>query len=535
MSGNASVTVYPATINYRHNNVVSVREKKRVAGYARVSTDQDEQLTSYEAQVDYYTGYIQDREDWIFVGVYTDEGISATSTAKREGFKRMIADALAGKIDLIITKSVSRFARNTVDSLITVRQLKEKGIEVFFEKENIYTLDSKGELLITIMSSLAQEESRSISENVTCGRRKRMQDGKISLPYGQFLGYEKGKNGLPQIVENEARIVRLIYAMFLEGSTYGTIAAYLTDHGIPSPSGKETWSVSTVKSILENEKYSGNALLQKGFTVDFLTKKTKKNEGEIPQYFVKDSHPSIISPETYDLVQSEIRSRRASGQRAGAGPFVGRIFCGEYGSVFGCKVWQSNNKYRRTVWQCNAKYERGKRGGPKCQSPHLTDDDIKTAFVAAFNQLLIDKTQYIDAFNEVLPLIADVTGLDREAKKAAEDRARLDELMRESIEDNARTAQDQEAFNKKYDGLYAKCEAARKRLETIAREKQDRIARKERVTRLLNALRGADGLLAEFDETLWRSTVDRVTVHTATEMTITFRDDIEVHVDIGER
>ena len=195
----------------------------------------------------------------------------------------MIRDALDGKIDLIITKSVSRFARNTVDSLTTVRQLKEKGVEIFFEKENIYTLDSKGELLITIMSSLAQEESRSISENVTWGQRKRFADGKVSLPYKCFLGYRKGEDGFPEIVEEEAKIVRRIYASFLDGWPASSIAKQLTREKIPSPSGSAKWSVSTVESILTNEKYKGAAILQKTFTVDFLTKKTKVNEGEVPR------------------------------------------------------------------------------------------------------------------------------------------------------------------------------------------------------------------------------------------------------------
>ena len=195
----------------------------------------------------------------------------------------MIADALAGKIDLIVTKSVSRFARNTVDSLTTVRKLKEKGVEVYFEKEQIYTLDSKGELLITLMSSLAQEESRSISENVTWGQRKRMADGKVSIPYGRFLGYRKGENGLPEVVPEEAEVVRLIYHSFMEGLTAGKIAQMLMEKNITAPGGKEKWHSSTIESILTNEKYKGSALLQKKFTVDFLTKRVKINEGEVPQ------------------------------------------------------------------------------------------------------------------------------------------------------------------------------------------------------------------------------------------------------------
>lgn len=277
-----NVTVIPATLNIHTKTPTKERVRRRVAAYARVSTDSEEQFTSYEAQVDYYTRFIQENPDWDFVEVYTDEGISAVNTKRRDGFNRMIRDALAGKIDLIVTKSVSRFARNTVDSLTTIRKLKEAGCECFFQKENIMTFDSKGELLITIMSSLAQEESRSISENVTWGQRKRFSDGKVSIPYGQFLGYHKGADGLPEIVPEEAEIVKRIYREFLQGKSTNAIATMLTKEGIPTPGKRTVWQRATVESILRNEKYKGSALLQKSFTVDFLTKKTKINEGRFP-------------------------------------------------------------------------------------------------------------------------------------------------------------------------------------------------------------------------------------------------------------
>ena len=247
-----AVTVIPPTIKMYSANAAKHTSRKRVTAYARVSTDNAEQLTSYEAQVDYYTRHIKENEEWEFVDIYTDEGISGTSTKNREGFKHMIVDALGGKIDLILTKSISRFARNTVDTLTAVRQLKEKGVEVYFEKENIRTLDSKGELLITIMSSLAQEESRSLSENVTWGQRKRFADGKVSMPYKHFLGYERGEDGNPQIVEKEAVIVRLIYQMFLDGKSPSAIAKHLIIEGIPTPGGKTNWQPRVVESILTN-------------------------------------------------------------------------------------------------------------------------------------------------------------------------------------------------------------------------------------------------------------------------------------------
>ena len=262
-----SVTVIPPTINpLTHLSKVAI-QKRRVAGYARVSTDSDEQFTSYEAQVDYYTQYIKRNPEWEFVKVYTDEGISGTNTKHRIGFNEIIADAMSGKIDLIVTKSVSRFARNTVDSLVTIRKLKEKGVEVYFEKENIYTFDGKGELLLTIMSSLAQEESRSISENVTWGQRKRFADGKVNLPYKQFLGYRKGADGFPEVVPEEAIVVHRIYTRFMEGLTPGAIAKKLTADGIPTPSRKQRWQTSTVESILQNEKYKGAALLHKSTVI----------------------------------------------------------------------------------------------------------------------------------------------------------------------------------------------------------------------------------------------------------------------------
>ena len=355
MAAAKNVTVIPATFNPQTRRPLKQVTRRRVAGYARVSTDSDEQFTSYEAQVDYYTNYMNSNPEWSFVRVYTDEGISGTNTKHRDGFNEMIADALDGKIDLIVTKSVSRFARNTVDSLTTIRKLKEHGTEVYFEKEAIWTFDSKGELLLTIMSSLAQEESRSISENVTWGRRKQFSDGKVSLPYGQFLGYRKGPDGLPEIVPEEAKTVDLIYRMFRNGKSPSYIARHLTAQGIPTPGGKKVWQAQVIESILTNEKYKGDARLQKKFTTDFLTKKQKVNEGEVPQYYVENSHPAIIEPRAWAEVQGIMKRRKASGKRHDcSSPFSGMVICGDCGSTYGSKVWHSNDPYRKVIWQCNS-------------------------------------------------------------------------------------------------------------------------------------------------------------------------------------
>lgn len=367
--------------------------KRRVAAYARVSTDEDEQLTSYQNQVEYYTRYIKSRPDWEFIGLYADEGISGLNTKKRSGFRQMVEDAMNGRIDLILTKSISRFARNTVDSLVTIRELKAKGVEVFFEKENIYTFDSKGELMITIMSSIAQEESRSISENITWGMRKNMARGKVTMAYGKFLGYRRGADGKPEIVEEEAEVVRRIYRLYLDGHTVREITRILTGDGIPTPSGKNcNWSVSTIMSILRNEKYKGDALLQKVYTADFLNKKMKKNNGVLPQYYVENSHPAIIDEETFDLVQAELAKRGGSsrGRRSGS-VFDRKVICGDCGHFYGQKLWYSDASGRVYVWRCTHKYD----ATPNCGAPVVREDELQAAFITAFNQILGDKAGYV--------------------------------------------------------------------------------------------------------------------------------------------
>ena len=524
-----AVTVIPPTVGRLATVADTVVKIKRVAAYARVSTDNDEQLSSYEAQVDYYTQYIQSNNSWKFIEVYSDEGISATSTKKRDGFNRMISDALNGKIDLILTKSVSRFARNTVDTLTTVRQLKEKGVEVYFEKENIFTLDSKGELLITIMSSLAQEESRSISENVSWGHRKRFADGKIMLPYGQFLGYEKGEDNTPVIVEKEAKIIRKIYKLFLEGKTPSVIARWLTDEGYPTPSGKKVWQASTVTSILKNEKYKGDAILQKSYTVDFLTKKKKVNEGELPQYYVENSHPAIITPEVFDLVQHEFKKRKsAKGYKTGGSCFSGKIVCGECGSFYGSKVWHSTSKYRRIIWQCNHKFKNKER----CQTPHLYEDDIKKAFLLTFNSLVNNKDEIIKNYEGIIQSLTDTSNIDIENTKLQNEYEVVTELLRRCVEENANAAIDQTEYNERYTALAEQYEDIKKRINDVNNESLERNAKRENIEEFIQRLKQNDKLLTEFDEELWNTTIEKVVVYTDNEINLVFKDGMELKVNI---
>ena len=504
----ATVTKIPATISRFTAAPIAAKAKRKVAAYARVSTDHEDQLNSYEAQLDYYTNFIKGNDDWEFAGVYSDEGISGTSTKKREGFQSMVADALEGKIGLILTKSVSRFARNTVDSLTTIRELKAHGTEVYFEKENIWTFDSKGELLLTIMSSLAQEESRSISLNVTWGWHKRFADGKPVVPFGRFLGYDRGENGELVINEEEAETVRIIYGEFLAGYSFSAIAKKLTELGIPSPAGNSVWGGGTVKSILTNEKYKGCALLQKGYTEDYLTKKRVVNDGAVPQYFVEDSHPAIIDPAAFDRVQDKIEKRAERGSFSGSTIFSSKIRCGECGEWYGSKVWHSTDKYRKVVWRCNGKYRKKNR---KCKTPHLTEDEIRAAFVRMINS--IDRK----------PLLADLREIQVTYTGAGDLESRLRELDRrlnaeadavqELIAQNARVAQNQDEYNVRYDEMVSRYETTKVERDRVASEIRQRGIRRREFERFIATLESFPGTVTEFDEALWGSLVEHVTVY----------------------
>lgn len=350
--------------------------KRKVAAYARVSTSSAEQENSLAAQRDYFYKLILRHDDWCFVEVYYDDGISGLSSRRRDGFNRMLDDAKAGKIDLILTKSLSRFARNTVDSLIAIRTLKSLGVEVYFEKEDIFTFDAKGEFLITLMSSLAQEESRSLSENVTWGHRKRFADGKYYVPYARFIGYDRGSDGIPIINPNQEPIIRLIFRLYLLGESELAIRKFLEYHNNSlGAANTSRWHDSRIMDILENEKYKGDALLQKRFTTDYLTKKVKINEGELPQYYVHEGHKAIIPPTIFDMVSDERKRRLALKRRFSCtSAMSSRIICAECNNFYGAKSAHSNDRYRRIFWRCTCYYDGNKH------SPRIMDSALRNAF-----------------------------------------------------------------------------------------------------------------------------------------------------------
>lgn len=520
-----TVTMIPQTINPLTHLPNDTVVKRRVAGYARVSTEQEEQQTSYAAQVDYYTKYIKKHGEWEFVKVYTDEGISATNTKHRDGFNQMITDALDGKIDLIITKSVSRFARNTVDSLSTIRKLKEHNVECYFEKEQIWTFDGKGELLITIMSSLAQEESRSISENVTWGHRKRMADGKVSLPYSSFLGYQKGEDGLPEIVPEEAEIVRFIYKSYMEGQTTYTIAKALTERKIMTPTGKEKWHQSTIKSILTNEKYKGSALLQKKFTTDFLTKKVKINEGEVPQYWIEESHPAIISPEDFEQVQLEMARRKKLGkQYSGNSLFAAKIVCADCGCFFGSKVWHSTSKYRRVIWQCNNKF----KGQQLCSTPHLYEDEIKQRFVNAFAIYFCSRDLIIETCQELIDTISDTSAIDKKIEKFSQELSVIENANRELVLKFAQSPKRPNDYDERRDALTKEYDEKFRKFQKLEQKRTDQLNRAETLQNMIQQLSETKTIIDTFDDFLWKTMIEKVMIFHDNRMIFQFLDGTEI-------
>ena len=393
-----SITVIPASRKGPSARKRPEAKKIRVGAYCRVSTDQDDQKNSFDNQVSHYTRYIDEKPEYQLVDIYTDEGITGTNTKKREGFNRMIADCEAGKIDLVITKSISRFARNTQDCLHYSRKLKALGIGIIFEKENINTMDASGELLFTILSSLAQEESRNISENSKWGIRHNFRQGIIHINAMNFMGYDVDDDRKLVINPEQAKIVKRIFREFLEGWTPNEIAKRLNDDKVKGVHGKPSWTGKTISGMLINEKYKGDARLQKSFTEDYLTKRRVINEGQIEQYYVKDSHKAIIPRAEWEAVQMEMERRKEYCREVGAkqygfasldSPFVTKLVCTHCGAVYKRKCWSNRGQY---VWVCR---NREQRNGGTCRAQNIKDKDIRRAFVVSWNSVVKERDKLI--------------------------------------------------------------------------------------------------------------------------------------------
>ena len=482
-------------------------KKLRVAAYCRVSTDSDEQLESLETQKTHYESYITSRDDWQFAGIYYDEGISGTGKSRRPELERLMQDCKAGKIDMVITKSISRFARNTLDCLKYIRLLKDKNIAVWFEKESINTMDSKGEVLITIMASLAQQESQSLSQNVKLGLQYRYQQGKVQVNHNHFLGYTKDSDGHLVIDPEQAEVVKRIYREYLEGLSMKKITEGLEQDGILTGAGKTKWYDSTINKILRNEKYMGDALLQKTVTTDFLTKKRVRNSGALPQYYVEDDHEAIIPKEIFMQVQAELVRRRKvhtgpNGQKriySGNNCFSQMVVCGECGELYRRVHW-NNHGCKSIVWRCISRLEPS-RAAMNCISRTVKEDLLQEVTVKAFNRIPTDSDGFLRQMRENIAkaiMAADTMSPDGI-------QARLDELQKELIR-KANSKQD-------YDAIADEIFTLREQKSQAEADTRSREETQKRIAELQKFIAAQPNKLTEFDETLVKRLSQKVTIY----------------------
>lgn len=532
------ITVIPADPSFAEKDI---RKKHlRVAPYCRVSTDNEEQLNSYNAQIAYYTEKIAATPEWTMVRLYADEGITGTSMKKRKEFLRMLRDCDRGKIDLVITKSVSRFGRNTLDGLDTVRKLKRQGIGVYFEKENVNTLYMDNEMILTFMMSQAQAESESLSGNVKWGHRKNFKDGKVYYHYASFLGYREGPDGLPEVDPEEAAVVRRIFARYLMGQSIHQICKDLTADGVKTARGKDTWRDSVVQGMLQNEKYIGDALLQKTYMADLFTHEQRKNMGELPKYYVHECHPAIIDRDTFQRVQEEL-ARRSSLRKTSSrtktelGKYCGKyvlselLVCGECGSPYRRVVW-SRPEGKRIVWRCINRLEHGKKVCKK--SPTWNETDIHTAVTASMNELF-----HARAAKEALEtsITAALAGEDGELSlPALEVRIRsLQERQMELFQLAVSAGPD----CLDYDGEIQRVNMAKTSLMAkkaeLEREGHTAAAFERRMGEIAKELEQASGTIIDFDEVTVRQLVSNIKVVSKDTLMVRFKDGTEITQMIG--
>lgn len=517
-----NITVIPARRNIGTQNDSSEIRKTRVAAYCRVSTEYEEQESSYEVQVEHYTSYIRNNPEWEMVDVYADDGISGTNTAKREAFNRMIEDCKAGKIDMIITKSISRFSRNTVDCLKYTRELKDRNIAVFFEKENINTLDAKGEVLMTIMAALAQQESESLSANVRLGIQFRNQQGKVQINHNRFLGYTKDEEGKLVIDPDEAAVVRRIYAEYIDGASFLQIKRGLEKDGILNGAGNKKWYESNIKQILTNEKYIGDALLQKTYTVNTLEKKRVSNNGIAPKYYVEGSHDPIINRDVFLRVQAEIE-RRANINKDGKKRVYSSkyalssiVVCGHCGDIYRRIKW-NNRGCKSTVWRCVSRVQK-KNSAIDCPARTIREERLQEVVITAINDIWSRKDSVLPKLKENIQLV-----LEGDTNNRIKD---VDDQIKTKQEELLKAGRDQETVDEIGDEII-RLREERQAFLTEAAKKRDV---KERIDELANFLDSQVEEVTEYSEILVRRLIERVTVYDE-KIIVEFKSGLEVEVE----
>lgn len=511
----------------------AIQRQLRVAAYCRVSTDDEEQLSSYEAQQEYYTDKIMTNKEWTMAGIFADEGITGTSARKRPEFLRMIRMCKQKKIDLILVKSISRFARNTVDCLNYIRILKELGIAVYFEKENINTLSAESEMLITIMGAFAQAESESISANVKWGKRKAMADGKAIIQYKKLYAYEKGEDGSPKIIPEQAEVVVEIYKRFLAGSSLRMIQEWLEQERIPNVTGEQGWTIRAVRNILTNEKYCGDVLLQKTFIQDCISKKVIKNTGQLPQYLVQNHHVGIVNCETFDAAQAEFARRTAGKSPSKKNAPTGltsyaskyalseRLVCGECGTLYRRCTWNIRGK-KKIVWRCVSRLDYGKK---YCHdSPTLEEEALQRSILAAINSLMSHKDSLIRDIAEAMEL--EQASIPGESISLGDIQRRLDELDEQTKKLVSKAAEDGDmaSYTPKLKAILDEVSALKEKQAYIAQQQQSNAQAMWQIRNAAEALEQAPEQIEWNDSTI-RQLVDTVRVLS--------KDKIEIHLRGG--
>lgn len=496
--------------------------QKRVAAYCRVSTDSEEQLTSYTNQMKVYSEMIAANKEWEFAGLYADAGISGTRADKRPQFQKMIDDCHKGKIDMIITKSVSRFARNTVDCLDYVRSLKEIGVGIYFEEQNIDTLKSDSELYLVIYAGFAQSESESISKNITWTRRKNFEDGKVSFMYNRMLGYRKGEDGNPEIVPEEAGIVRRIFDMYLSGKTTDEISEIMQAEKIVIPEKKLTFSKSMIIRMLKNEKYCGDAILQKTVTLDPISKKRKINEGEAPMWLVENSHPAIITREMFNKIQEESARRKAKTPvsektaMTASGKYSKYalsevLICGECGSRFKRVTWNIRGK-RRIVWRCISRLDYGKK---YCTESITVDEKaLHEAIVRALNRFNIeDESTYLMLMKST---IGEAIGLNGGSDEIDLLERRIDALnkrMLDLVTLSVQEGNDAENYEDEFKSISAQIEQLSKRITAIRESESEDGQLQARLQEIQDTIEKRKKNSNVYDDSIVRQMVECIKVY----------------------
>ena len=528
-----NVKIIPAVI--KPSESTNKYKQLRVAAYCRVSTEQEEQQNSYNVQISYYTDLINRKKEWTLAGIFADEGISGTQAKKRPEFLKMIRMCKKQKIDLVITKSISRFARNTVDCLEYVRQLKDLGIGVIFEKENIDTLTMTSEFMIALHGSFAQAESESISKNVSWGKQKAFAEGKVTFQYKHLLGYKKGDDGKPEIVPEEAETVRMIYELFLDGYSMTDIAKRLTLLERKTAHGKTEWHREIIRSILKNEKYAGDALLQKSFIVDCISKKAKKNNGERPMYLVTDHHEPIIDRDTYNRAQQEL-ARRTSKRKISdktiteQGKYTSKyalselLICGNCGTPYRRCIWTARGK-RQIVWRCISRLEHGTKYCSDSSTIH--EDKLHRAILRAVNE-------YLGCRNEIAKILKANIGSVLECQGQQEilnHENRLKELNKsrnDLITLIASGGCDEDKLDNEFAKIFNEEQSINERLKELKQKVKISADTQNKIDSAMEMIEQEKFKLEVFDNIIIRKLIECVKVLSKEELLIIFKGGVEV-------